>query len=97
MAGAAHIAGAALLEGLIGADLVAEMVRRSRLRAHGLAELVVEPFGGEIALFLGDPFLQAEMRRDDEFAHRFLLAATLRAIAARKPGFRYRPGAVISP
>jgi len=30
-------------------------------------ELVVEPLGLEIALLLGDPFVQPEVRRDEEF------------------------------
>jgi hypothetical protein len=38
-------------------------------RADLLAKLVVEAFGGEIPLFLGDPLLQPEMRLDDEFGH----------------------------
>jgi hypothetical protein len=33
------------------------------------AELVIEAFGGEIPLLLGDPFLQPEMRSNDEFRH----------------------------
>ena len=36
--------------------------------------MVIETFGREISLFLGDPFLQPEMRLDDEFGHAFPLA-----------------------
>src|SRR6202043_4271806 len=70
MTGAADIASAAGFERLIGADLVADVMAAARSRIHGLAELVVEAFGGEIAFLLGDPFVQPEMRRDDEFRHR---------------------------
>jgi len=70
VAGAADIAGAARFQRLIGADLVADVVAAARSGIHGLAELVVETFGGEIAFLLGDPFVQPEMRRDDEFRHR---------------------------
>src|SRR5215831_865140 len=38
-------------------------------RIHGFAELVLETLSRKISLFLGNPFLQPEMRRDDEFAH----------------------------
>ena len=58
---------------LIGADLVAELWPLPDARIHRLAEFVIETFGGEIALLLGDPFLQPEMRRDDEFRHGLLL------------------------
>src|SRR6202008_713584 len=42
---------------------------------HQLLEDVVEPFVLEVALLLGDPFLQPEVRLDDELllAHAFLL------------------------
>jgi hypothetical protein len=44
-----------------------------------LAELAIETLGGEVAFFLGDPFLQPEMRLDDEFWHGLLhsIRATL--------------------
>ena len=73
VAGAADVAGAARFQRLIGADLVAELMAAARARIQGFAELVVETLGGEIALLLGDPFLQPEMRSDDEFRHGFLL------------------------
>jgi hypothetical protein len=57
------------LDGLVGADLVAEMVTLALVRGHGLAELIVESFGFEVALFLGHPFVQPEMRADDELGH----------------------------
>src|SRR5690242_9777356 len=42
-------------------------------RLDQLAKFVVEALVGKIALLVGDPLLQAEMRLDDEFAHRVLL------------------------
>jgi len=63
------IAAAAGFERLIGADLAAELMAAGGGRIHGLAKFVVETLGGEIALHLGDPFLQPEMRSDDEFRH----------------------------
>ena len=39
-------------------------------RADQFTEFVVEPFGAEIALLLGHPFLQPEMRLDHELGHR---------------------------
>src|SRR5262245_52862859 len=69
MAGAAHVGGTALLEGLEGADLVALVVMRSAGRLNKLAELVVEAGFPEVALLLGNPFLQPEMRLDHELAH----------------------------
>src|SRR5436190_4932112 len=67
MAGAAHVRCAAALEGLIGADLVALVVVRAAGRLDQFAEFVVEAFVPEVALLLGDPFLQPEVRLDDEF------------------------------
>src|SRR6185312_13983636 len=72
VAGAADIALAALLEGLVGADLVAQIVALTVLGDELVAELVVESFRGEITLLLGDPLLQPHMRRDDELCHGFL-------------------------
>src|SRR6476660_1749224 len=68
MAGAAYIRFAPLFDALEGAliDLVVMLAGR---RADQFAEFVVEAFGAEIALFLGNPFLQPEVRFDDEFAH----------------------------
>ena len=60
---------AAPLEGLVGADLVAEVVVRVPSVDVTVAELVVEPLGREIALLLGDPLVQPEVRRDDEPGH----------------------------
>src|SRR5262245_25931306 len=88
MAGGAHVAGAALLEGLVGADLVAQVMDLAVLRRGLLAKLVSEPLRGEIALFLGHPFVQPEMRGDDELGHVGLLvvfpaATTIMAASAR--------------
>ena len=66
VAGAAHVGVAAGLERLHGADAVALVVVRAVRRLHLLAEHVVEPFVLEVALLLGDPLLQAEVRLDDE-------------------------------
>ena len=68
MAGAAHVAVATRFDVLVGADLVRRGVRAGEvLTLEGLAELVVEPFGLEIALFLGHPLVQTEVRRYQEF------------------------------
>src|SRR5215469_3388710 len=72
MTGTADVAGAALLDRLKGADLVAELMALPGARIHGLAEFIIEPFIAEIAFLFGDPFLQPEVRCDDEFAHGFL-------------------------
>jgi hypothetical protein len=37
--------------------------------AHQLAEFVFEPFLAEVVFLFGHPFLQAEMRFDEEFRH----------------------------
>jgi hypothetical protein len=73
MAGAAYIGGAALLDALVGAVLVALIVMLARGRANELLEFVFEPFRAEIVLLLGDPFLQPKMRLDHEFGHGFSL------------------------
>ena len=72
MTRAAHVGGAALLERLIGPDLVALVVMLSVGRTDQLAKLVVEALGGEISLLVRDPFLQAEVRLDDELGHGLL-------------------------
>jgi hypothetical protein len=69
VAGAAHVGAAALLERLEGADLVAFVVMLAVGGFDQLAKFVVETFLGEIALVVGDPFLQAEVRFDQEFRH----------------------------
>jgi hypothetical protein len=69
MTGAADIAGAAGLECLIGADLVDDVMAAAGARLHGLAKFVIEALRGEVTLLLGDPNLQPEMRRYDEFGH----------------------------
>src|SRR5262249_60247373 len=66
MAGAAHVRRAAALERLHGTDLVALVVVRAVGRLDQLLEDVVEAFVPEVALLLGDPFLQPEVWLDDE-------------------------------
>src|SRR5437868_4793731 len=71
--GAADVAVAAALKGPIGADLVAEIVDPAgRGRRELVAELAIEPFVPEIALVARHPFMEAHMRRYDEFRHVFL-------------------------
>ena len=70
----AHVGLPARLERLVGADLVALVVDRAVRRLHQLAEDVVEPLLREVALLLGHPLLQAEVRLDDESRHVTLLA-----------------------
>ena len=53
---------------------VAEIVPLAVLGGKLVMEFVVDAFGGEITLLLGDPFVQPHMRRDDEFGHLFLLS-----------------------
>src|SRR6185503_20654318 len=69
VAGAGDIGLAALLDRLEGADLVALDVVGAAAGADELLELVVEALGAEVALLLGDPLLQTEMRLDDELGH----------------------------
>ena len=88
---------AALLDSLIRADLVALVVVLAVGRLDQLAEDVVEAFVFEVALLFGDPFLQPEMRFDDEF---FLGHACLssRPSARRElPDLSFTPAAVIRP
>ena len=79
VAGAAHIGRAAFLERLEGADLVALVMVRAVARLDQFPKFVVEARVLEVALLLGDPFLQAEMRLDDEFF--FCHGALLRGAA----------------
>ena len=69
VAGAGDVGLAALLDRLEGADLVALDVMGAAAGADELLELVIEALGAEVALLLGDPLLQAEMRLDDELGH----------------------------
>jgi hypothetical protein len=69
VAGAAYVRLASFLERLKGADFVALVVNLAGGRTHQLAEFVVQAFLAEIILLLRNPFLQAEMRFDDEFRH----------------------------
>src|SRR6185312_17091269 len=68
--GAADVALASLLDALEGA-FVRLVVVLAFAGADQLAEFIVEPLGAKIALLLGDPFLQPEMRFDHEFRHAF--------------------------
>ncbi len=67
--GAAHVACPAPLERLVGADRVAEVMLLRIPRFERGAELVIEAFRREIALLLGDPFLEAHVRGNDELRH----------------------------
>ncbi len=69
MTGAAHIGFTPLFDGVIGANLVGLDVIAAVGGLDEFQELVVEPFGCEIAFFLRHPFVQAKMRLDDELAH----------------------------
>jgi len=69
VAGAADVRAAAALEGLVGADPVAEVVQPAGRRAELVLKLAVEPLGREIPLVARHPLMQAHMRRDDEFGH----------------------------
>ncbi len=67
VAGAAHVGVAALLKRLIGAiGLTISVVRLALRRLDLLVEHVVKALVGEVAFLLGDPFLQPEVRLDDE-------------------------------
>ena len=67
VAGAVDVRRAALLECLIGAGLRTVLVVRLALGGFdGLLEHVVEALVAEVALLVGDPFLQPEVRLDDE-------------------------------
>src|SRR5258708_36968858 len=68
VAGTAHVGFTALLDALKGA-LRPLVVVLAVTRTDQLAELVVEAFGVEIALLLGNPLLQPKVRFDDELAH----------------------------
>src|SRR5215475_9425077 len=86
VAGAADVGLASVLDALEGA-LIDLVVVLALGRADQLAEFIVEPLGAEIALLLGDPFLQAEMRFDHEFRH-----ASLRGGRSIAPGFSLTAG-----
>ena len=92
MAGAAHVRGAAALERLHGADLVALVMVRAVGRFDQLLKVVIEAFVLEISLLLGHPFLQPKVRLDDELvlAHVRLLLMSFRCIStwlSSKRGF----------
>ena len=72
VAGAGDIGLTPLLDRLEGACLAGLDVMRPAAGADELLELVVETLVAEVALLLGDPLLQAEMRLDDELGHALL-------------------------
>ena len=63
---------AAALEGLVGADLIAQIVQFAIGRGQLIAEFAVEPLALEVALLAGDPFMQPHMRCDDKLRHTVL-------------------------
>src|SRR6476660_10620112 len=69
MARTADVRLAAFFKLLIGADFVALVVNLSVGCAQQLAEFVFESFLAEVVFLFGHPFLQAEMRFDEEFRH----------------------------
>ena len=69
VAGARDVALTAFFEGLEGAELVALLVVFRVLRIEGLAEFVVQAFRSEVALLLGNPFMEPEVGLDDELGH----------------------------
>src|SRR4051794_21934194 len=68
MTGTADIGLPPLFDTLEGA-LVGLVVVLPLGGADQFAKFIVEALGAKIALLLGDPFLQAKMRLDHEFAH----------------------------
>src|SRR3974390_2797110 len=66
MTGAADAGLAAFLERLESADFVIRVVNLTVGRADEFAKFIPEPFGPEVILLFGHPFLQAEMRFNDE-------------------------------
>src|SRR5262249_8528242 len=62
-----HVRASAALEALHRADLVALVMVLAVSRLDQLLEHVVEPFILEVAFLLCHPFLQPEVRLDDEF------------------------------
>src|SRR4051794_30596217 len=83
MAGAGDIGLTAGLYQMIGAAFVCGLMVLAVRRLHQLKELVIEAFGSKVALLLGHPFLQAEMRFDDEFGHGFLCCCYLNCAGHR--------------
>src|SRR5262249_56286097 len=83
MGGAAYVGGAAALERLHGADLVALVMVRAVGRFDQLLKDVIEAFVLEITLLLGHPFLQPKVRLDDELvlAHVYLLLVSFRCVS----------------
>ena len=68
MTGAAYIRLASFFDALKGA-LIDLVVVLAFGRADQLPEFILKPFRQKLALLLRDPFLQAEVRLYDEFAH----------------------------
>jgi hypothetical protein len=76
MASAAYVGFTPFLDALEGA-LIDLVVVLALGRADQFPKFIVETFGAEVALFLRNPFLQAEMRLYDELAHRKTSGAVL--------------------
>jgi hypothetical protein len=68
VASATDIGFASLLDALERA-LIGLAVMLSLGGTDQLAKFIIEAFGAEIAFLLGDSFLQAKVRLNDEFAH----------------------------
>src|SRR3954451_2385535 len=87
MASAAYIGFASFFDALEGAliDLVVVLAFR---RADQFPKFILETFSAEVALFLRNPLLQAEMRLYDEFAHRKTSGAVLPLIQRLTAGYR---------
>src|SRR5207248_9729101 len=95
MAGAADIRFASFFERLEGADFVAFVVNLTVGRAHQFAEFIIKPLGAEITFFFRYPFVQTEMRLDDEICHCFLSlvsAGVEVTVAPRLSAFGDTPG-----
>ena len=69
VAGTAYVGASALLEGPINADPVALVVSPAVGSPNVFIELVARPLVDELVLFLGNAFLQADMRLNDGFRH----------------------------
>ena len=67
MAGTGHIRLASLLYALKRPRPADRRVMRAIRGPNQFLEFIVETFLAEVALFFGDPFLQAKVRLDDEF------------------------------
>jgi len=69
MAGAGDVRLPSFLDALEGSPHAGGRMMRSIARANELLELILEPLVSEIALFLGDPFLEAKVGLDGKSWH----------------------------